>query len=218
VRTIDGTVSMQKLLSACYRTGQRYGAQHLIDVLTASRTDRIVERGHDKLPTFGAGSANDKDWWQHVTRQAVAMGLLESPPDVKGGLVITRQGSEVLKGKRTIAIIEPPRRIPKSISGKASAGLDDLPPERKKLFSNLRALRARIANTQGVPPYVIFSDKTLYGMLSVMPRSLEQLRGIEGVGDIKLRKYGPVFLAAINEEPDDRPKPDRIGLPGFGPR
>ncbi len=203
VETYDGTVPAQMALSAVYRTGQRFGVGHLIDVLRGLATDKVAERGHDKLKTFGVGKDLSKGDWQTVFRQLVAYGYLTADPEGHGGLVLTDAAPALLKGQDSVRL----RRDPAAESRRAAkAGRDarrdqtlNLSPADDALWHALKALRLDLAREQGVPPYVIFHDTTLLEMVRARPRDLVALGFLPGVGGRKLERYGKDFLDVIQD-------------------
>ncbi len=194
----DGLVTAQKALSAVFRTGQRFGVAHLVDVLRGQLTERVRQFGHDKLKTFGVGAEFDKGQWRSVFRQLVALGHLEVDVEGHGGLHLSETAPAVLRGETPVALrgdeVETRRsrraRLPVEADG-ASTPADDA------LWQALRARRLELARAQGVPPYVIFHDATLLEMVRQRPRDLAALGVIPGVGRSKLERYGETFLAVI---------------------
>ncbi len=195
VETIDGTEAAQKLLSAIYRTGQRYGAGHVIDVLRGNATDKIAAARHDALPTFGVGKDRDEKFWQSVIRQVAAAGLIVVDHNAYGALTLGEGSRDLLRGERRFPIR---RDRGAKVSSSLARGRPQAPtPESDALFQALRAERARLARAQSVPPYVVFHDATLLEMASLRPSSLRDLRAIQGMGEKKLDRYGAAFLAVI---------------------
>jgi ATP-dependent DNA helicase RecQ len=198
VASWDGTVAAQKALSAVYRTGQRFGAHHLVDVLVGNATERIRRLGHDQIKTFGVGTELDAKGWLSVIRQLIAQGYLLPDPDGHGGLALTPNGGEVLRGAREVGFRrEAPRErtTRRRAAGKgAEAGLA-LDPAAETLWTALRAWRLGEARRQELPPYVIFHDATLIEVARRRPASLEALAEIPGVGRSKLDRYGAAVLA-----------------------
>ena len=196
VETIDGTEAAQKLLSAIYRTGQRYGAGHIIDVLRGNATEKILKAQHDRLPTFGVGQDRPERAWQSVVRQLTALGLIVVDHAAYGALTLGPEVRAVLRGERRIAM----RR---DRPAKAAAGARSRPQfgssEAEGLFQALRAERARLAREQNVPPYVVFHDSTLIEMAALRPTTLEAMRSVQGVGEAKLSRYGSALLAVIRQ-------------------
>ncbi len=197
VESFDGSVVAQKALSCVYRTGQRFGAGHLIDVLMGAETERIRALGHDKLSTFGIGRDFGKEEWRSIFRQLVAGGLLRVDVAGHGGLALTEACRAVLRGETTISF----RRdaVTKKAAARSRRGTQRLAATADEaLFQALRALRLELARGQGVPPYVIFHDTTLLDMARDRPGSLEELSQFSGVGQAKLDKYGEAFLEVIS--------------------
>ncbi len=199
VDTWDGTVAAQQALSAVVRTGQRFGAGHVIDVLRGKRTPRTEALGHDRLPTFGVGEALGERVWRSVLRQLVAAGTLTPDAEGYGVLRLGPGAVAVLRGERTVRLRRDPERgAPKSRAavGRARATADLDGPALAR-FEALRALRARLAREQGVPAYVIFHDATLRAMAEHDPRTTGALATISGVGAAKLERYGPAVLGVL---------------------
>lgn len=202
VRTFDGTVAAQKLLSTVLRTGQRFGAGHLIDVLLGKENERIRKFGHQRLSTFGIGAEFDARGWRSVVRQLIANGQLQPDPDGYGGLVVGPGAAAVLRGERTVELRED--RTDKVASASAASGTRgraraaaDLSDAERERFDALRSVRATIAREQGVPAYVVFHDATLVEMIKQRPTSLPDLAAVPGVGAAKLERYGERFLEAL---------------------
>ncbi len=196
VDTWDATTAAQKAMSAIHRTGQRFGAAHVIAVLRGEESDRIRKYRHDRLPTFGVGADLEKNAWQSVIRQLVAADFLRVDVDGYGGLRLTEACGPVLKGEAPIHLRKDPTPPPR----KRKRGTTPAPVptnEGQRRFEHLRGVRLQLARDQGVPPYVIFSDRTLTEMAERLPRTRDELRDIPGVGDVKLARYGDVFLAAL---------------------
>ncbi|HYM72854.1 MAG TPA: DNA helicase RecQ [Stellaceae bacterium] len=192
----DGTVAAQKALSAVYRTGQRFGAQHLVDVLVGNATERVRSLGHDRLKTFGVGTELDRRGWLSVLRQLLAHGLLRPDPEGHGGLMLAPSAGEVLRGERELRLRREAvdtRRAGRK-PGKTAAGMG-LDPAAQSLWAALRAWRLDEARRQELPPYVIFHDATLVEVARRRPASLDALAEIPGVGRSKLDRYGAAVLA-----------------------
>ncbi|WP_018936847.1 DNA helicase RecQ [Thioalkalivibrio sp. ALJ24] len=200
--TWDATVSAQKLLSCVYRTGERFGAGHVIAVLRGSRSERLTRLGHDRLSTFGIGSELDERQWRGLVRQLLARGLLRLDPEGYGGLRLDPACRAVLRGEQSLYLRHEhpggarPARAARRNTARSVAGLD---AEDRALWDTLRRLRQKLATDQGVPPYVIFNDATLLEMVAGTPRTADELLGISGVGQHKLDRYGEAFLTAIHE-------------------
>jgi ATP-dependent DNA helicase RecQ len=203
-RLRDGKVIAQKLLSCAYRTGQRFGAMHLIDVLIGRLTERVTQFGHDKLSVFGIGRELNEKQWRTVIRQLIAMGHLRSDSEAFGALKLTESARGVLKGETEVMLREeaPGTRIrttrAKSRRGDlapASAGQPgDVDPE---LRTRLRAWRSDVARQRSVPAYVVLHDATIDGIVRAWPTTLDELRNVPGIGDKKLEHYGEELLRLV---------------------
>ena len=193
--TFDGTLAAQQLLSCVYRTGQRFGAMHVIDVLRGEATDKVTDRGHDRLSTFGIGRERSDREWRAIARQCIALGLLEIDHDAYGALRLTADSRPVLKSERTVALRA--WREGKRSARRSKAAAMELSAEGEALFERLRAWRLEAARRHGVPAYVIFHDATLREIAHARPSSLEGLRGISGVGARKLEAYGAEIIGLL---------------------
>lgn len=191
---IDATEAARKLLSAVYRTGQRFGVQHLLEVLAGKSSEKVVKFGHDRSSVFGIGKDWPADQWKNLARQLEAIDALERDPD-HGGLVLGPAARPILKGDVPIALKQlAPRRPTRSTDSAA-----ELAPADRPLFEALRGLRRQLAADAGVPPYIVFSDATLRAMAARRPQTMAEMARIPGVGAVKLDSFGPPFLAAILE-------------------
>lgn len=202
--TWDGTVAAQKALSCVYRTGERFGVNYLIDVLTGKGNERIRNFRHDLLKVYGAGTELDPMEWRSVIRQLVASGALAPNADGYGGLHLTGKSRSVMRGEEKTLFRKLPKREPKRGGGAKTSAKAKRPPKAvgeadAALFENLRELRLKLAAKQNVPPYVIFHDTTLVQMAEQKPDDLEKMSGISGVGKVKLQKYGEEFLKVLRE-------------------
>jgi ATP-dependent DNA helicase RecQ len=193
-QTWDATVAAQKALSAIYRTGQRFGAVHLIDVLRGKRSERTERWGHAELTVFGAGADLDENEWRSVFRQLVALGFATVDHDAYGALKLAEPARAVLKGERTV---EMRRTVARAARGKRPRGGLALPPADADLADRLRAWRRAEAQAQGVPAYVIFSDATLIEIAALRPASAVALAQVNGIGAKKLERYGEAVLALV---------------------
>ena len=200
----DGKVIAQKLLSCAYRTGQRFGAMHLIDVLVGRMTERVKQFGHDKISVFGIGAELNEKQWRAALRQLVAMGHLRPDSEAFGALKLTESARGVLKGETEVMLREEAAgsRIRAS---RARSRRGDIAPRpagevetgNPALVGALRAWRSEMARSRGVPAYVVLHDTTIDGIATSRPRTLEQLRGIPGIGDKKLEHYGDELIALV---------------------
>ena len=199
VASFDGTVAAQKALSCVWRTGEMFGAVHVIDVLLGKRTERVGRFGHGGLSTFGIGTEMAREEWRSVFRQLVAMGLLVVDTGGHGGLRLGPDCRDVLQGARRVEFRRDTARkspkTPKTRKSSAVAALVDA--EDEALFQALRARRLALAKAQGVPPYVIFHDRTLVEIARARPRALPDLGLIAGIGKAKLDRYGDDVLAVV---------------------
>jgi len=187
----DATEAARKLLSAVFRTGQRFGVGHLVDVLRGTRGEKVRRFGHDALSVFGIGSDVAAASWQALARQLEANEALIRDPE-HGGLMLGPNARPILKGEASVALREappPPRRRERSQS--------TAPAAHTPLFEALRQVRRELAAASGVPPYVVFHDATLRAMAGERPQSLEALGRISGVGVRKLEAYGNAFLEVL---------------------
>ncbi|MDW7709755.1 MAG: DNA helicase RecQ [Deferrisomatales bacterium] len=197
VETWDGTLAAQKALSCVYRTGQRFGVAHLVDVLLGRETERVRRWGHGRVSTFGIGAELEPAAWRSVFRQLVAGGLAAVDHDGHGALRLTGKSRGVLRGEERV-LLRRDRSGRRSLRGARPRGARVGGSEAgERLFARLRALRLELARAQGVPPYVIFHDTVLREMAERVPETLAELAGIPGVGERKLARYGRAFLEAL---------------------
>ncbi len=196
--TVDGLVEAQKILSAIHRTGQRFGAAHIVDVLEGKASDKATSLGHDRLPLFGIGKDRARVEWQSLIRQLVAAQFLNLDVAGHGGLSIAAKGRALLKGEeqfryRRDMIRASPRKQRRERETTA-AGLD---PRRDKVLQRLKALRWQLSRQRRVPPYVIFSDRSLIEMAARLPLTEMDFAQVHGVGAAKLKAFGSMFLVEI---------------------
>ncbi len=195
VETWDGSDAAIKAMSAIYRTGQRFGAGHVIDVLTGKGNERAERLGHDALAVFGVGRDVDTKTWQSVFRQLAAAGLIYADQEAHGAIKLSEEARPVLRGEQKVLLRrDQPKRSKKEARASKAAGM---PEGARDLFQQLRAMRADIAKAQGVPPYVVFHDTTLRALAAERPQTLEAMSGVTGIGQAKLARYGAAFLAVI---------------------
>jgi ATP-dependent DNA helicase RecQ len=199
VSTWDGTEAAQKLLSAVYRTGQRFGAAHLVDVLLGKATDKVTQHRHDQLSVFGIGKDVPATTWHSVARQLIVAGYLRSDASRYGAVVFTESSRGVLRGETTLRFRQDPKRPVAAASKPGRA--QPVAEYDQALWETLRACRQTLANEHNVPPYVIFHDKTLHEMLAYRPQTASEMLDISGVGQTKLDRYGERFLAVLRESP-----------------
>ena len=193
VERVDITIEAQIIMSAMSRTGQRFGIMHIIDIVLGANTKRIRDLQHDKIKTYGAGKDRDRHHWHFIIDELLVQELIQQDGDRYPVLKITEKGKKVLFGKDTIHALK--REEPKK---KKRAGKESEPgPYDEALFELLRTLRKKLADKQHVPPYIIFSDKTLHEMCRSYPSTADEMADISGVGDTKLERYGEDFLRVI---------------------
>ena len=195
---IDGTTAAQKILSCAYRVrssgGFSTGEQHLIDVLLGNSTEKVRAWHHDELTTFGIGSEHDRTAWQSFISQLLRTGELEKDREHRT-IALTQEGLNALRERREFVFFKP-RAVARTSKKRRGAG-PGAPAADEDIFQRLRTLRKRLADEQGVPPYVIFSDAALRDMAARKPATPREFRSISGVGDVKLERFGSVFLEAI---------------------
>ncbi len=202
-RLEDCTLEAKQLLSCVARLAQRrerFGAAHIIDILRGSRSERVLSRNHDELSVYGIGRNQSLDQWRSLTRTLLHQGLLAETQDGYPVLSLNAESWRVLKGERSVEVARaaPPASParPERQATAASLGSED-----KALFDGLRMLRKRLADEQGVPPYVIFHDATLRDIAQQRPATLHEFARIRGVGEAKLSRYGERFIEAIRQHP-----------------
>ncbi len=195
-QTWDATEPVRMALSCVYRTGQRFGAGHVIDVLRGANNEKINSFGHQQLSTYGIGKHLGADEWKSIFRQLVARGFLDVDAQAFGGLKLNDSCRAILRGEETVHLRREIKATSASIARKQGVTVD---AEDQNLWNALRACRKRLADEHGVPPYVIFHDATLREMLEFRPITHDQLLSITGVGQSKLERFGDEFLEVIRE-------------------
>ncbi len=195
----DATEAARKALSCVYRTGQRFGAAHLIDVLRGADTERIRQLGHDQLTTYGIGKDLDASMWRGVFRQLVAASVLEVDAEGHGSLRLTASAKPILQGEQTVLLRKDSPRLRQRTSNGSSQVAAELSEVDQPLFQALRRLRAQLAKEQNVPAYVIFHDATLRNIAEQRPIDLRALARVGGVGGSKLDRYGPALIEVVRE-------------------
>ena len=204
---VDGTEDARKILSAAYRSGQRFGAAHLIDILRGTGTDKIARFGHDRLPTFGVGAERGTNEWRSLIRQMVATGFLRIDIGGYGGIGITEKGLGLLRGdgeflyREDTVIARPSAKARKAGAARGDVTEPPLAGGDTALLGALKALRLEIARERGVPAYVVFPDRTLIDMVRRRPRTEAEFAEVNGVGAAKLKEFAVPFLAAIAAAP-----------------
>ena len=200
--TWDGTMEAQKLLSCVYRTGQRFGAAHVIDVLRGRDTEKVRRNRHERLSTFGIGEDRPAVQWRSILRQLMVQGRLRSDAERYGALRLTPKSRSLLRGEERIRLREDPsaKRVIKTRAKTARAPSYEVPAADQTLWEALRELRTRLSREAGVPPYVIFHDATLREMVRLRPASPAEFLALQGVGEKKLERYGEPFLQVLRAQ------------------
>jgi ATP-dependent DNA helicase RecQ len=199
-RVWDGTEAAQKALSCVYRTGQRFGAGHLIDILRGNATERVQRFRHDKLKTYNVGADLTDKQWRAVFRQLIALGFLEADAESYGAFKLTDAARGVLMGKISVSFREAVERPRKRERSRKAAFVSSLrSPASGPLLDALREWRHATAREHGVPAFVIFHDSTLEAIAATQPKTLGDLCGISGIGVKKLERYGEALLAITRE-------------------
>jgi ATP-dependent DNA helicase RecQ len=196
--TWDGTEAARKLLSAVYRSDQRFGAAHLVDVLLGKETDKVLQHGHNQLSVFGIGKDLPSTTWRSVARQLIVAGYLRADAARFGALVLTETSRGVLRGETPLQFREDPKRA--VVASRKTATARVVAEKDFDLWEALRACRQALASEHNVPAYVIFHDKTLQEMLAYRPQTASEMLGISGVGQTKLDRYGDQFLSVLSDE------------------
>ncbi len=207
---VDGTESVRKALSAILRTGEYFGAGHLIDILVGNMTDKVRERGHDALPTFAVGKNLNKRQWQAVFRQMMGHDLVRPDPERHGALRMTEPARPILRGEATIELRQDTINRAAAKRGPAVKAL--VSEENMPLMSALKAKRRALSEAAGLPAYMIFNDRTLIEMTETRPKNRDEMARVGGVGAKKLDSYGDAFLEVINgaEPIDDHPSRKKL--------
>jgi len=203
VRTWDATEAAQKALSCVYRTGQRFGAGHLIEVLRGADTEKVRQFRHHELSTYGIGGDLDATAWRSVFRQLVVAGLLEVDAEGHGGLRLGADAKPVLRGERRVHLREEPARKARGAGAggeRRSESTLHVDAGDRPLFEALRAWRGQLAREQNVPAYVIFHDRTLRDIAQLRPASTGELARVGGIGGSKLGRYGEAVLEIVREQ------------------
>ncbi len=208
-QVFDGTQEVRKALSAILRTGESFGAGHLTDILTGTLTDKVRQRAHDQLPTFGVGQDIDRRTWTAIFRQMMGHDLVRPDPERHGALRMTDAARPILRDKATITLRKDTLKSTRRPVAKSMVTEEDAP-----LLSALKAKRRARAETSRVPAYVIFPDRTLIEMAETRPQSLDDMANVSGVGAKKLERYGRAFLDIITGEASAPTHPARRKLAG----
>lgn len=210
--TFDAREAAQKVFSAALRTGEWFGAGHLIDILRGTHTDKVKQRSHDQLPTFGVGQEYSKGEWQAIIRQLMGLDLLRPDPERHGGLRLTENARPLLRGEVELTLRKDV--VTKAATTGRPAAPAMVGEEDEPLLAALKSRRRALAEQQKVPAYVIFPDRTLIELATRRPQTLDEMRGISGIGDKKLDRYGATFLEIITNEAPAPQHPARRKLTG----
>ena len=197
--TWEGTEASRKLLSAVYRTGQYFGAAHVVDVLLGNRTEKVSRNEHDSLSVFGIGKEHSNAAWRSVIRQLVVLGFLKVDQSRHGALTLTEESRPLLRGETAVQLRVDPKEQRASRRARPLAPADALEDADRILWDALRECRRQIAAEHRVPPYVIFHDSTLLQMVEAKPGTEEDLLQLSGIGRTKLEKYGLDFLMVVRD-------------------
>jgi ATP-dependent DNA helicase RecQ len=192
----DWSAEARQFLSCIARLAQRrqrFGAAYIIDILRGARTERVLSGGHDALSVYGIGKHRRVDEWRNLARALLHQGLIDEAQDGYSVLSLNAQSWPVLRGERPVSIARAVKPARRAQDGTRASSMDD------SLFERLRALRKRLADEKGLPPYVIFHDSTLREMAEHMPLDLDRFAALAGVGQAKLARYGEQFIAAVRE-------------------
>ncbi|NOY39796.1 MAG: DNA helicase RecQ [Nitrospirae bacterium] len=201
VEKVDVTIDAQILMSAMSRTGQRFGIRHIIDIVTGANTKRIRELQHNTIKTYGAGSHKDKNHWRFLVDELLAQDVIRQDGDQYPVLKLTEKGQNILYGKEKLTAL----KREETKTSRRNVKDDEFKPFDKDLFKRLRVLRKTLAEEQQVPPYIIFSDRSLHEMCRYYPATLAAMKRISGVGDTKLERYGDDFVMEIQEYLNENP-------------
>jgi ATP-dependent DNA helicase RecQ len=212
-QVFDATTPVRMALSAALRTGESFGAGHLTDILLGTQTDRMAERGHDRLPTFGVGTEWSRVQWQAIFRQMLGLDLIRPDPARAGALRVTDKARPVLKGEVAVTMRADALKVAKT----GPKVREFVSEEDQPLLSALKAKRRALAEAAGLPAYIVFTDKTLIEMAERKPATLDEMARIGGVGVKKLETYGRAFLEVIaGAAPAVHPARVRLAAGGGG--
>jgi ATP-dependent DNA helicase RecQ len=190
-KSFDGTVLGQQAMSCIYRTGQKFGIGHIIDVLRGSQGIRVKDNGHDQLSVYGIGKAHNHEYWLSIIRQLVHLGLVEQDISRNSQLALTEKSRPFLKAEQVLSLAVPRLGTKHLYDQPIKVNYD------KRLFARLKGLRKALAEEHDVPPFVVFSDATLVDMAAKLPANQREMLQVSGVGETKLQRYGSAFLSVI---------------------
>ena len=201
----DATRDAQMLLSAIARSGERFGAVHVCDIVCGANTQRIREMGHDRLKTYGAGKDRPKAYWRSLLDRLMSEGVVAVPPGDFAIPGLTARAWEIMKGEARFEAHQDKRTEPEK-AGRSRAVVEEDFDYDRGLFEHLRSLRKRIADEKSVPPFVVASDRTLRQITAMMPGSREEFLKVHGVGQEKFEKFGPAFMEGLGEYLGEHPE------------
>jgi ATP-dependent DNA helicase RecQ len=196
---IDCTRQAQMLLSAIVRTDSRFGATHLVDILMGSKNRKIMEFGHDRLKVYGIGKGFDRKFWRRLIDDLITRNAVGRSEGLYPMLYLIEGGVRILKGEERVEMVQFKEK--KGLATrKSGVSIDTLPEDARCLFEKLRKLRKRLADEQGIPPYQVFSDRTLVELSDIQPTTLGEMLAISGIGEVKLARYATPFLELIKQQ------------------
>ena len=201
---IDCTRDAQMLLSAIVRTEERFGAMHIVDIVLGSKTVKIRDFGHDRLKTYGIGKGRSKKYWRQLVDELLAQKVIDKSEGLYPTLFLLPKAVRILKNEESIEIVRVVEK-PKEKDRPLKPAFTEAPYD-QELFELLRSLRKQIAQEQGIPPYVVFSDRSLHDMASICPRTADSMLTVTGVGEVKLERYGRQFLRLIDRYCTEHPE------------
>jgi ATP-dependent DNA helicase RecQ len=208
VERVDATIDAQIVMSAISRTAERFGINHIVSVVIGEGSDRIRQLGHDRIKTFGAGRSQDKRHWRMIIDNLLAQGFVRQTTGEYPVLQLQPESREVLFNGRSVDVLKPRKPAGKRARERAAATAG---PFNEELFERLRALRKELASAQGVPPYVVFNDRTLHEMARFFPATESEMLQITGVGEKRAAQFGSRFIDAIREFRDEHPDGEPLG-------
>ncbi len=197
--SFDALIEAQKLLSTIYRTGQLYGSSYIIDVLRGSENSKVLERSHDKISTYSLGKDKSKAFWNTLLRQLLSQGYIAIKNWEYRNLALTEKSKKILRAEVPFLMREHRERPSSSKPKKRSSHDIESNHGREDLFESLRQMRSELAKENGIPPYMVFSDKSLHDMCQLMPRNRDEFMMVNGVGASKCDKYSEVFIKEISQ-------------------
>lgn len=197
----DCTVEAQMLLSAIARTEERFGATHIVDIVAGSKNQKIRDCGHDRLKTYGVGKGRSKKYWRLLIDELLAQKIIAKSEGLYPALYLLEQAVPVLKGEAKVEMV---RMEEKKTAQRKS--IEETSPYDNDLFELLRTLRKQLADEQNIPPYIVFSDRSLRDMAAQRPQNAEDMLSISGVGETKLQRYGRQFLNLIRRHLEENPE------------